>query len=98
MMREGSAMVTLIHSMAKYFSISAATSRYQGRYIGFVGDRRPTREPGPVLLPASKGWDWVKKLVRTDIDAMEQVYNGGANHGKLWAPTRDGTEVDLHVP
>jgi hypothetical protein len=39
MMREGSAMVTLIHSMAKYFSICAATSRYQERYIGFVGDR-----------------------------------------------------------
>jgi hypothetical protein len=57
MMREGTAMVTLIHLTAKYFSISLATSRYQGRYIGFVGDRLPTREPGPVLLPASKGWD-----------------------------------------
>jgi hypothetical protein len=55
MMREGTAMVTLIHSLAKYFSISSATSRYQGRYIGFVGDRLPMGEPGPVLLPASKG-------------------------------------------
>jgi hypothetical protein len=45
MMREGTAMVTLLHSTAKYFSISSATSRYQGRYIGFVGDRVPTREP-----------------------------------------------------
>jgi hypothetical protein len=54
-MREGTAIVTLIHSLTKYFSISSATSRYQGRYIGFVGDRLPTREPGPVLLPASKG-------------------------------------------
>jgi hypothetical protein len=28
MMREGTAMVTIIHSVAKYFSISSATSRY----------------------------------------------------------------------
>jgi hypothetical protein len=98
MMREGTAMVTLMHSMAKYFSISSATSRYQGRYIGFVGDRLPMREPGPVLLPASKGWDWVKKSVRENLEAMEQVYSGGANNGKLWVPTRDGTKVELHVP
>jgi hypothetical protein len=30
MMREGTAMVTIMHSVAKYFSISSATSRYQG--------------------------------------------------------------------
>ena len=55
MMREGSAMVTTVHSIAKYFSLSAATSRYQGKYIGFVGDRLATREPGPVLLtPANQ--------------------------------------------
>jgi hypothetical protein len=97
MMREGNAMVTLLHSVAKYFSISTATSRYQGRHIGFVGDRLPTREPGPVLLPASKGWDWVKKSVRNSIDGMAQTYSGGAHYGVLWSPTRDSTEVDLVV-
>jgi hypothetical protein len=54
MMREGSAMVTTVHSIARYFSLSAATSRYQGKYVGFVGDRLATREPGPVLLQATK--------------------------------------------
>ena len=49
MMREGSAMVTTVHSIAKFFSLSAATSRYPGKYIGFVGDRLATREPGLVL-------------------------------------------------
>ncbi len=91
-------MVTIIHSMAKYFSISSATSRYQGWYIGFVGNRLPTREPGPVLLPASKGWDWVKKSVNPEATAMEQFYSGGANHGKLWTPVQDGSKADLHVP
>ena len=89
-------MVAIIHSVAKYFSISSATSRYQGWYIGFVGDRLPTWEPGAVLLPASKGWDWVKKLVNPDATAMEQFYSGGANHGKLWTPVRDGSEANLH--
>jgi hypothetical protein len=63
MMREGSAMVTTIHFIAKLFSLSTATSHYQGKYIGFVGDRLATREPGPVLLQATKIWAWVKKLV-----------------------------------
>ena len=39
MMREGSAMVTIVHSIAKFFSLSAATFHYQGKYIGFVGNR-----------------------------------------------------------
>jgi hypothetical protein len=98
MMQEGTAMVTLLHSKAKYFSISSATSRYQGRYIGFVGDRVPTREPGPVLLPASKGWDWVTKTVRGNGEDLEQAYASGANYGKLWTPTRDGTKVEKTMP
>jgi hypothetical protein len=74
MMREGSAMVTLLHSLAKYYAITAATSRYQGRFIRFVGDRLPTREPGPVLIQATKGWEWVKKPIRANGDALTQAY------------------------
>jgi hypothetical protein len=33
MMREGSAMVRVLHSLAKYFAITAATLRYQGWFI-----------------------------------------------------------------
>ena len=36
MMREGSVMVTTVHSIAKFFLLSTTTSRYQGRCIGFV--------------------------------------------------------------
>ncbi len=42
MMRERSAMVTTVHSIAKFFSLSAATARYQGKYIRFVGNRLAT--------------------------------------------------------
>jgi hypothetical protein len=98
MMREGSVMVTTVHSIAKYFSLSAATSRYQGKYIGFVGDRLATREPGPVLLQPTKSWAWVKKLVRSNGEEVIQAYTGGLGHGLLWAPTPNGTEVEMHVP
>jgi hypothetical protein len=91
-------MVTTIHSIAKYFSLSAATSRYQGKYIGFVGDRLATREPGPVLLQATKSWAWVKKSVRINGEELLQAYTGGLEHGLLWAPATNGTEVEMHVP
>jgi len=73
MMREGSAMVTIIHSIAKYFSLSPTMMRYQGRYIGFVGDQMPNREPGPVMLPVDKAWGWVKKKVHSSLDELEAV-------------------------
>jgi hypothetical protein len=98
MMREGSAMATTVHSIAKYFSLSAATSRYQGKYIGFVGNRLATREPGPVLLQPTKSWAWVKKSVRSNGEEVIQAYTGGLKHGLLWAPTSNGTEVEMHVP
>ena len=98
MMREGSAMVTTVHSIAKYFSLSAATSRYQGKYIGFVGDRLAAREPGPVLLQPTKSWAWVKKSVQSNGEEVIQAYTGGLEHGLLWAPTPNGTEVEMHVP
>ena len=98
MMREGSAMVTTVHSIAKYFSFSAATPRYQGKYIRFVGDRLATHEPGPVLLQATKSWAWVKKSVRSNGEEVIQAYTGGLEHGLLWAPATNGTEVEMHVP
>ena len=83
MMREGSAMVTTVHSIAKFFSLSAATSCYQGKYIGFVGDRLATGEPGRVLLQATKSWAWVKKSVQSNGDELIQAYTGGLDHGSV---------------
>jgi hypothetical protein len=65
-MREGSGMVTVLQSPAKYFAITEVTLRYQGRYIGYVGGRLLMQELGPVLIPALKGWEWMKKTGRGD--------------------------------
>jgi len=77
-------MVTTIHSIAKLFSLSTATSRYQGKYIGFVGDRLATCEPGPVLLQVTKIWAWDKKSVRSNGDELIQAYTDGLEQGLLW--------------
>ena len=78
MMREGSAMITTVHSIAKFFLPSAAMSRYQGRYIEFVGNRLAACEPGPVLLPSTKSWGWVKKTVWGNGEELIQAYTGVA--------------------
>jgi hypothetical protein len=92
-------MVTTVHSIAKFFSLSTArTSRYQGKYIRFVGDRLAAREPGPVLLQATKSWAWVKKSVRSNGDKLIQACTGGLEQGLLWAPATNGTEVEMYVP
>ena len=97
MMKEGSAMVTTAHSIAKFFSLSAVTSSYQGQYIRFVGDRLTAREPGPVVLPSTKSWGWVKKTVRGSGEELIQACMGGLEHGSLWVPTMNGTKVEMHV-
>jgi hypothetical protein len=100
MTREGSAMVTVLHSVANYFAINAATLRHQGRYIGFVGDRLLTQEPGPVLIPALTSWEWVKKTVGGGGggDNMCRAYNSGSKYGKSWVLAVDGSEVKKYVP
>jgi hypothetical protein len=99
MMREGSAMVMVLHSPAEYFATTAATLRYQGRFIGFVGNRLPMRELGPVLIQATKYWEWVKKPIRADGDVLMQAYGAQLDvYGKLWLPPADGSKVEKAVP
>ncbi len=50
--------VTMIHTIGAYYSIRAATNAYQGKVMGFIGDRRATKEPTPVCLPQVKAWQW----------------------------------------
>jgi hypothetical protein len=98
MIQEGSTFITLLHSPAKYFSITPATSRFfQGGYICFVRDRLPTHESSPVLIQATEKWE-VKKMVNGDGMTIKQHYKQPLAYGKLWTPPTDGTEVKKLVP
>jgi hypothetical protein len=54
----GQPYITMIHTPGVYFSIVQATSQYQGRVLAFIGNRRATKKPTSVCVPASKTWEW----------------------------------------
>jgi hypothetical protein len=63
-----------------------------------VGNRLPTKEPGPVLIQATKSWEWVRKLIRAFGDALMQAYAQLDVSRKLSLPPADGSKVEKAVP
>ena len=57
--------VTMIHTLGAFYSVRTATNAYQGKALGFIGDRRATKEPTPVCLPQVKAWQWYSGPVNT---------------------------------
>jgi hypothetical protein len=92
-MKPGSGFVTVMHSPMKFVAISDVTQHLQGRYIGFVGDRKATKDPTSIVLPQQKTWSWETKVVSTDADAMAAYHDqDNTRRGNLWAPTIAGSE------
>ena len=99
--KQGSSFATVMHSPMKFAAISAATSHLQGRIIGFVGDRTPTREPTPILLSQRKTWEWVKETVSSDGPAMFKFYDEDPSRaGTLWRGEGgdDEAKKEIHAP
>jgi hypothetical protein len=100
-MKPGSAFVTVMHSPMKFVAISEATQHLQGRFIGFVGDRTPTKDPILIVLSQQKTWSWETKTVSTDAAAMDAYYAEDSTwRGKLWAPPtgKAGGEAAVKAP
>jgi hypothetical protein len=86
-MKPGSAFVTVMHSPMKFVAISEATQHLQGRFMGFVGYRTPTKDPISIVLPQQKTWSWETKTVSADAEAMASYYDeDNTRRGKLWTP------------
>ena len=99
--KQGSAFATVMHLPMKFAAISTATGHLQGRIIAFVGDRTPTREPTPILLPQCKTWEWVKETVSSDGPAMFKFYDKDPSHvGMLWKGEGgdDEAKKEAHAP
>jgi hypothetical protein len=79
--------ITMIHTIGAYYSIRAATNSYQGKVMGFIGDRRATKEPTPICLPQVKAWQWYTGHVNTDKEDFMTFYEEEANRNKWWTPT-----------
>jgi hypothetical protein len=95
----GQPYVSIIHTPEVYYSIASSTSTYQGKVLAFIGDRRATKEPTPVCLPATKMWEWHTGHTNTDFTKLEEFYSVEANKGKLWTPgAGDGAAAEAKVP
>ena len=83
--------VTMIHTLGTFYSIRTATNTYQGKVLGFIGDRRATKEPTPVCLPQVKAWQWYSGQVNTDKDNFVTFFEDGDNKNKWWTPASQMT-------
>jgi len=91
--------VTMIHTPGVYYSLTSATSTYQGKVLDFIGDRRATKEPTPIFLPTMKTWDWHTSNAVMDFDKFIEFHDVEASKGNLWMPTvGDGAPAKLKVP
>ncbi len=88
--------VTMIHTLGIFYLLKQATKVYQGKVLGFIGDRRATKEPTPICLPQTKAWQWFKGLASSDRDLSEAHFTNPDNYGKFWTPT--GDKVELKAP
>jgi hypothetical protein len=79
--------VTMIHTIGAFYSIRAATNLYQGKILGFIGNRRATKEPMPVCLPQNKAWQWCVAQVNTDKEDFMTFYESEENTNKWWTPS-----------
>ena len=78
--------VTMIHTLGVFYSVSTATNAYQGKVLGFLGNRRATKEPTPVCLPQVKAWQWYSGQVNTDKDNFVEFFEDKGNKSKWWTP------------
>jgi hypothetical protein len=95
----GQPYVTMVHTPRVYYSISSSTSTYQGKVLAFIGDRRATKEPTPVCLPATETWEWHTGHANTDFAKFEEFYAAEGNKGKMWTLDGvDGVTEETKVP
>ena len=88
--------ITMIHTLGTFYSLKQATNAYQGKVVGFIGDRRATKEPTPICLPQTKAWQWFKGQASNDRELFQTHYGDPAMGGNFWRPP--GDKVELTAP
>jgi hypothetical protein len=76
-MMEGSPMVNVLHSVAKYFHIASSQS-INNKFIAFARDRTEFQEPYPIKFPPENAWVWKDVEVCLDEATARSWYE---SHG-----------------
>ena len=75
-----------IHSAGTYPKIPGADPEWQGKSIGFLGDRTQFASPQMVDLGKITAWAWEEQLIPMDTLPMETFYQDEVNRLKFWTP------------
>jgi hypothetical protein len=89
--------VTMIHTLGTFYSIRTATNAYQWKVMGFIGDRKATKEPTPICLPQVKAWQWYLGHVNVDKEDFVEFFENEDNRSKWWMPSSQMTS-DTKAP
>ena len=88
LMRVDSPYITICHSIGKIFDpIGDASKGWQGKYVGFVGDRREGRVPFAIVLP-EEAWTWTVPVIESNDALIADFYKNEANYGRLYLASK----------
>ena len=74
LMRVDSPYITICHSIGKFFDPTGDLSKgWQGKYVGFVGDRKIGRNPFALVLPEA-AWTWTVPIIESLTDLIREFY------------------------
>ena len=86
-MSTNSPYITLCHSVAQYFGEPGDEKKgLHGKYVAFVGDRTPSREPQMFILPPT-AWNWIQPCVFAATKKLEDYYEDEESHHATLFPT-----------
>ena len=88
-----SPFVHLIHSAGTYPKILGSDPEWQGKRIGFLGDRTQFSSRQMVDLGKNTAWSWDEQLIPTDTLLLVMFYQAKANHLKFWTPEKTAPRV-----
>ena len=70
---------------------------YQGKLIGFVGDRINGANPTAIMLEDAV-WNWMTANFVEDIVQLTSFFHEVSNRGLMYTPKHDVAKVDMKTP
>ncbi len=71
------------------------TKGWQGKYAGFVGDRKHDRDPFVIILPEVV-WTWTVPLIESNIELIHDFYRSESNYGWLYSAAQPPPATTTH--
>jgi hypothetical protein len=85
-MRKKSPFIHLMHSAGTYPRVPGADPDWQGKSLGFLGDRTRYANPQMIELGCTTAWGWEDQQVSRDGIALLAYYRDAANRDRFWMP------------